>query len=219
MARRRFDLIVFDWDGTLSDSTAHITYSIQAACRDLRLPVPADDAASHVIGLGLRDALQSVTPSLPPEDYPRLAERYRFHYLTGEPKLALFRGAREMLQRLRDAGYFLAVATGKSRVGLNRALDATRLGPLFDATRCADETFSKPHPAMLYELTRELGQDIGRSVMIGDTTHDLQMADNAGMAGIGVTYGAHPASSLAACHPLYCADSVAALDDWLAGHA
>ncbi|SDV50971.1 HAD-IA family hydrolase [Chitinasiproducens palmae] len=219
MARRRFDLIIFDWDGTLSDSTAHITYSIQAACRDLRLPVPGDDAASYVIGLGLRDALQSVTPTLDPADYPKLAERYRYHYLTGEPQLALFAGAREMLQALRQQGYFLAVATGKSRVGLNRALDTARIGPFFDATRCADETFSKPHPAMLHELTRELGQDVGRSVMIGDTTHDLRMAENARMAGIAVTYGAHPRSALDECAPIFSADSIAALAGWLDAHA
>jgi phosphoglycolate phosphatase len=111
------------------------------------------------------------------------------------------------------------VATGKSRVGLNRALDQSRLTSLFDGTRCADETFSKPHPAMLHELTRELGQDLSRTVMIGDTTHDLQMAINAGAAGIGVGYGAHPADSLVALEPKFCADSVASLVGWLREHA
>jgi phosphoglycolate phosphatase len=219
MARQQFDLIVFDWDGTLMDSTAHITRSIQAACRDLGLPVPADESASYVIGLGLKDALQICAPTLAPSDYPRLAERYRFHFLTMGQKTELFTGVRELLQELRDLGYFLAVATGKSRVGLNRALDESRLTSLFDGTRCADETFSKPHPAMLHELTRELGQDLSRTVMIGDTTHDLQMAINAGAAGIGVGYGAHPADSLAALEPKYCADSVASLAGWLREHA
>jgi phosphoglycolate phosphatase len=184
MARQQFDLIVFDWDGTLMDSTAHITRSIQAACRDLGLPVPADEAASYVIGLGLRDALQIAAPTLDPVDYPKLAERYRFHYLIKGEQTELFDGVRGMLQSLRDEGYLLAVATGKSRVGLNRALDQSRLTSLFDGTRCADETFSKPHPAMLHELTRELGQDVSRTVMIGDTTHDLQMAKNAGAAAV-----------------------------------
>ncbi|MEA3084901.1 MAG: phosphoglycolate phosphatase [Paraburkholderia sp.] len=219
MAREQFDLIVFDWDGTLMDSTAHITRSIQSACRDLGLPVPADEAASYVIGLGLRDALQIAAPTLDPVDYPRLAERYRFHYLVKDQTTELFVGVREMLQDLRDQGYLLAVATGKSRVGLNRALDQSRLTSLFDGTRCADETFSKPHPAMLHELTRELGQDPGRTVMVGDTTHDLQMAINAGVAGIGVTYGAHPARSLTALSPTFVASSVSALSGWLRENA
>src|SRR5260370_41347076 len=115
MARQGFVLIVFDWDGTVSDSTVHITHRIQHACRDVGLPVPGDDAARFVIGLGLKEALQLVAPSLDPLDYPQLLERYRFHYLTGEARLALFAGAREMLDELRAAGYFLAVATGKSR--------------------------------------------------------------------------------------------------------
>jgi phosphoglycolate phosphatase len=219
MARQQFDLIVFDWDGTLMDSTAHITRSIQASCRDLGLPVPGDEAASYVIGLGLRDALQIAAPTLDPADYPKLAERYRFHYLTKGETTELFGGVRAMLENLRDEGYLLAVATGKSRVGLNRALDESRLTSLFDGTRCADQTFSKPHPAMLHELMRELGQDLNRTVMVGDTTHDLQMAKNAGVASIGVTYGAHPAKSLHALEPIFVAENVAALDQWLRENA
>lgn len=219
MPRQQFDLIVFDWDGTLMDSTAHIARSIQAACRDLGLPVPADDAARYVIGLGLRDALQIAAPSLDPADYPRLAERYRFHYLIKDAHIELFAGVRELLDELRSQGYLLAVATGKSRVGLNRALDEVQLTSLFDGTRCADETFSKPHPAMLHELTRELGQDLERTVMIGDTTHDLQMAVNAGTVGVAVTYGAHPPDALAKLEPRFVAESVGALGDWLREHA
>ncbi|WP_116136441.1 HAD-IIIA family hydrolase [Trinickia diaoshuihuensis] len=219
MPRQQFDLIVFDWDGTLMDSTAHIARSIQAACRDLGLPVPADEAARYVIGLGLRDALQIAAPTLDPADYPRLAERYRFHYLIKDAQTELFTGVRELLDELRGQGYLLAVATGKSRVGLNRALDEVRLTSVFDGTRCADETFSKPHPAMLHELTRELGQDLERTVMIGDTTHDLQMATNAGAAGVAVTYGAHPVDALVKLEPRFVADSVAALGDWLREHA
>lgn len=219
MPRQQFDLIVFDWDGTLMDSTAHIARSIQAACRDLGLPVPADDAARYVIGLGLRDALQIAAPSLDLADYPRLAERYRFHYLIKDAQTELFAGVRELLDELRGQGYLLAVATGKSRVGLNRALDEVRLTSVFDGTRCADETFSKPHPAMLHELTRELGQDVERTVMIGDTTHDLQMATNAGAAGVAVTYGAHPVDALVKLEPRFVAESVGALGDWLREHA
>lgn len=215
MARKQFDLIVFDWDGTLMDSTATIVKCIQASAKDLGLPIPDDHAASHVIGLGLQEAMEVVLPNIDPKYYPRMVERYRYHYLVKDHGLALFKGVQEMLTELSQEGYFLAVATGKSRVGLNRALDAVKLLSLFDATRCADETFSKPHPAMLQELTRELGQDIKRTVMIGDTTHDLQMAVNAGAAAVAVQYGAHPVDQLQALNPLYSAGSVADLHNWL----
>lgn len=219
MPRKKFDLIVFDWDGTLMDSTATIVTCIQAAAKDLGLPVPDRQRASYVIGLGLHDAMEAVLPDLDPKYYPRMVERYRYHYLTKDKGLALFDGVREMLDELSQQGYFLAVATGKSRVGLNRALDAANLLSLFDATRCADETFSKPHPAMLQELTRELGQDMQRTLMVGDTTHDLQMAINAGAAGVAVHYGAHAAPELAALNPLYAATSVADLHAWLNEYA
>jgi len=219
MAKKQFDLIVFDWDGTLMDSTATIVKCIQAAAKDLGFPVPDERAAAHVIGLGLQEALQVAVPQLEAKHYPRMVERYRYHYLTQDQELTLFAGAAEMLAELSQAGYFLAVATGKSRVGLNRALNAVKLLSLFDATRCADETFSKPHPAMLQELTRELGQDLKRTLMIGDTTHDLQMAVNAGAAGVAVHYGAHPAHELAALNPLYAANSVASLHGWLIENA
>jgi phosphoglycolate phosphatase len=219
MARKQFDLIVFDWDGTLMDSTAAIVKCIQASAKDLGLPIPDDKAASYVIGLGLLEAMQAAMPDLDPKYYPRMVERYRYHYLAKDHELTLFDGVREMLGELSQEGYFLAVATGKSRVGLNRALDAVKLLSLFDATRCADETFSKPHPAMLQELTRELGQDMGRTVMIGDTTHDLQMAINAGASGIAVHYGAHSESELCALNPLHAVNSIAELHAWLAGNA
>lgn len=219
MARKQFDLIVFDWDGTLMDSTATIVRCIQAAARDLGLPVPDNRAAAYVIGLALQDAMAAVLPGIDPKFYPRMAERYRYHYLAQDQELVLFDGVREMLDDLSQQGYFLAVATGKSRVGLNRAMDAVRVMSLFDATRCADETFSKPHPAMLHELTRELGQDLKRTVMIGDTTHDLQMALNAGAAGIAVHYGAHTPEELREWRPVYAAESVPALHAWLNEHA
>ncbi len=216
MARKQFDLIVFDWDGTLMDSTATIVKSIQAAARDIGLPVPSREAAAHVIGLGLTEAMQAVLgPGLEPKMYQRMVERYRHHYLTKDQELTLFDGVEEMLHELSQQGYFLAVATGKSRVGLNRALNAAKLLSTFDATRCADETFSKPHPAMLQELTRELGQDLKRTVMIGDTTHDLLMAQNAGAAGIAVEYGAHPVDQLTACRPVFSARNVPELHQWL----
>ncbi|HZS80408.1 MAG TPA: HAD-IA family hydrolase [Herbaspirillum sp.] len=215
MARKRFDLIVFDWDGTLMDSTSTIVECIQAAARDLGLPVPDRSAASHVIGLGLQDAIQAAIPDVDPKYYSRIIERYRHHYFGQDRALKLFDGVREMLDDLGRQTYFLAVATGKSRIGLDRALDVTGLVSAFDATRCADETFSKPHPAMLQELTRALGQDMERTLMIGDTTHDLQMAMNAGAAGVAVEFGAHPAQQLQALHPLYSAGSIQALHRWL----
>jgi phosphoglycolate phosphatase len=219
MPRKRFDLIVFDWDGTLMDSTATIVNCIQAAARDVGVPVPDNKAAAYVIGLGMQDAMEAALPGLDSKYYPRIVERYRYHYLIKDQGLTLFEGVRGMLAELSQQGYFLAVATGKSRVGLNRALDAANLLSLFDATRCADETFSKPHPAMLQELTRELGQDMQRTVMIGDTTHDLQMALNAGAAGIAVHYGAHPSEELQQLDPLYSANSVAELHAWLLENA
>jgi len=215
MARKQFDLIVFDWDGTLMDSTATIVKCIQASAKDLGLPIPDNKAAAYVIGLGLMEAMQAVLPGVDPKFYPRMVERYRYHYLAQDQELSLFEGTREMLADLSQQGYFLAVATGKSRVGLNRALDSVKLLSVFDATRCADETFSKPHPAMLQELTRELGQDLKRTVMIGDTTHDLQMAINAGASGVAVEYGAHGIPELQALNPLYAAKSIAELHSWL----
>jgi phosphoglycolate phosphatase len=219
MAKKKFDLIVFDWDGTLMDSTGTIVKCIQAAAKDLGLPIPDNKSASHVIGLGLQEAMEVVLPGLDTKYYQRIVERYRYHYLTKDQGLSLFDGVPEMLADLSQQGYFLAVATGKTRVGLNRALHSANLLSAFDATRCADETFSKPHPAMLQELTRELGQDMQRTVMIGDTTHDLQMAANAGAAGIAVQYGAHPAPELAALTPLFAATSVPELHAWLNEHA
>jgi len=201
------------------DSTSAIVKCIQAAARDLGLPVPGDKAAFHVIGLSLQDAMHAAVPDLDPVHYPRMVERYQHHYLGRAQELTLFDGVAPMLEDLAQQGYFLAVATGKSRVGLNRAMHAAHLLSAFDATRCADETFSKPHPAMLQELTRELGQDMKRTLMVGDTTHDLQMAINAGAAGVAVDYGAHPAAELTALAPLFCARSVKLLHAWLNEYA
>ncbi len=197
------------------DSTSTIVKCIQAAAKDLGLPIPKDNVAADVIGLALYEAMQAVMPGIDAQYYPRMVERYRYHYLAKDHELVLFDGVRAMLLDLSQQGYFLAVATGKSRVGLNRALNSVKLLSLFHATRCADETFSKPHPAMLQELTRELGQVMKRTVMVGDTSHDLQMAKNAGAAAIAVLYGAHGAEQLDACTPLYSAATVAALHQWL----
>ena len=219
MSTHRFDLIVFDWDGTLMDSTAAIVRSIQDAALDMELPVPGKQQAAHVIGLGLKEALQTVLPDLPERYYPKLIERYRYHFLENSRKTTLFDGVKPMLDDLKQQGHLLAVATGKSRAGLNHAIGDTGLEGYFDATRTADETWSKPHPAMLIELTDELGQPMEHTVMVGDTTHDLQMAINAHAAGIAVQYGAHPAAELQKLHPLYTAGSVPDLHRWLIEHA
>lgn len=211
----RFDLVVFDWDGTLSDSTAAIARAIQDAAADLGLPVPDDATASHVIGLGLHDALARAVPTLAPERIPEYSARYRFHYLAREAELVLFPGARELIAELRAAGALLAIATGKSQRGLQRALASTALGSEFAATRCADQTHPKPHPAMLLELADELMVAPERTLMVGDTTHDLQMAAAAGAAAAGLTQGAHPYDQLAACRPLALFDSLAQLHEWL----
>ena len=215
---RRYDLIVFDWDGTLFDSTALIVRAIQAACRDLGAPVPSDEAAAHVIGLGLQDALQRAVPDLPIDLYPELGRRYRQHYFASHDQVTLFAGVPELLAGLRERNHWLAVATGKNRHGLDEALRISGLADRFDATRTADETRSKPHPQMLQELMREFGTDPERTLMIGDTTHDLQLAANAGTDAVAVAYGAHPPEQLGDLRPLTIAHSVPELQDWLARH-
>jgi phosphoglycolate phosphatase len=216
---RRFDLIVFDWDGTLFDSTALIVRCIQAACRDIGVAVPSDEAAAYVIGLGLRDALEHAVPGLPATRYPELGLRYRHHYLARQHELVLFEGTLDMLHALKDRNHLLAVATGKNRRGLDDALAQSDLRGLFDATRTADETASKPHPLMLQELMAELGTAAARSLMIGDTTHDLQLAANAGAASVAVSYGAHEREAFEVHVPLFVAHSTRELHDWLLAHA
>lgn len=215
----RFDLIVFDWDGTLMDSAGAIVRAMQAAARDLGLAEVPAERARFVIGLGLGEALRHAVPDLEETAYPRMVERYRHHYLSSDHELTLFEGVTEMIDALAARGHMLAVATGKSRLGLNRALGHSGLGAYFHATRCADECFSKPHPAMLEELMGELGARPERTLMIGDTTHDLQMARNAGTAGVAVSFGAHPAAVLEAEGPLACMHTPGALARWLRENA
>lgn len=218
-ASRRFDLIVFDWDGTLVDSTTLITEALQQACRDLGQPVPDETAARYVIGLGLSDAMKSVAPELPPDRYPELGARYREHYLACEADISLFVGARELLADLDAAGYLLAVATGKTRTGLARAMARMGISGVFHATRCADEGLPKPHPDMLLYLMDRLEVGPPETLMIGDTTHDLDLAQNAGAESLAVAYGAHPPEVLAQREPLATVHSVPELRDWLARHA
>lgn len=215
----RFELIVFDWDGTLMDSAGMIVACVQAAARDLGLVPPTDDRARHIIGLGLRDALRHALPDLPEERYGELAERYRHHYLSQDDQLRLFEGAADLVDTLARKGHLLAVATGKSRRGLERAMAGSGLESYFLATRCADECRSKPHPQMLEELMAELGATPDATLMIGDTTHDVLMAHNAGVAAVAVGYGAHPVPDLAAASPAHLARSVEDLAEWLLANA
>lgn len=216
---KRFDLLIFDWDGTLMDSAGVIVDSIQRACEDIGLAAPGERASRQIIGLGLVQALQTLLPDLPADDYPRLVERYRHHYLGRDHCIPLFDGVAEGIRALSAQGFTLAVATGKSHAGLSRALDASGLGPCFTATRCADQTHSKPHPAMVLELLDELDAAPGRALVIGDTSHDLLMAANAGVASLGVTYGAHEPGDLTPHAPLALATSFAEVHAWLNANA
>ena len=219
MSKRRYPLLVFDWDGTLIDSAGAIVESLQLACTDIGLRCPAADRARHIIGLGLQDALRELVPELDQKDYGKLVERYRLHFLARDRETALFPGIEAGLAELRSSGHTLAIATGKSRRGLERALDQTGLRAHFMASRCADEGHSKPHPGMLHAVMEELCVPQDATLMIGDTTHDLQMAANAGVRSVAVTYGAHPRDVLAAARPEACVDAVDELLRWLAENA
>ena len=211
-----YDLVIFDWDGTLMDSTGVIAASLQCACRDVGIAEPSERDARYVIGLNLADTFAHVAPSLDEDGRRRLAERYRHHFLAGESRMPLYEGVPEMLRDLHGRGTRLAVATGKARRGLDRALDLTGLRSLFEATRCADEGFAKPHPGMLLALLDMTGVEPARAVMVGDTTHDLDLAANAGVDAVAVSYGAHDEKLLASRPARARVASVAQLHRWLA---
>ena len=216
---RQFDLICFDWDGTLFDSTAIIVRSIQQAVLDVGGQMPSDQAAAYVIGMALMPALAHAAPDVPKEKYPELGERYRHHSLARQGDISLFDGVLPMLAELKSRHHWLTVATGKSRRGLDEVLASRQLQGVFDGSRTADETAGKPHPRMLHELMREFGAEPERTLMIGDTTHDLQMAQNAGCASVGVSYGAHEPREFGALGPRFIAHSAAELHRWLREHA
>lgn len=202
---RNPELLIFDWDGTLMDSEARIVACIQAAASDLKFRVPAADNARTIIGLGLREAILKLFPELDERDAAEMAKRYRHHFLCeNQTPSRLFPGAGETIRELAGRGYLLAVATGKGRRGLDLVLESTGLADYFHATRCADETFSKPHPEMLLQILEQLGVTPQSALMIGDTEYDLQMAGNAGVKGVAVSYGVHPLAKLLAYDPLVC---------------
>ena len=219
MRPRQFDLIAFDWDGTLFDSAKIIVHCIQRAVVDVGGKLPSDKAAAHVIGMSLADALAHAAPDVSQDKYPELGARYRYHYLAHQDDLSLFDGVMPLLADLKARHHLLAVATGKSRRGLDDVLQSVQLKGVFDGSRTADETAGKPHPLMLQELMREFGADPQRTLMIGDTTHDLAMAVNAGCPAVGVSYGAHEPGEFEALKPLFIAHTVGGLRDWLLENA
>lgn len=216
---RQFDLICFDWDGTLFDSTGLITRCIQQAVVDVGGARPTREAAAYVIGMALMPALAHAAPDVPEDKYPMLGERYRRHYLAHQDDISLFDGVLPMLADLKARHHWLSVATGKSRRGLDGVLATRDLQGVFDGSRTADETAGKPDPRMLHELMREFGTEPERTLMVGDTTHDLLMARNAGCASLGVSYGAHEPTEFDALGPRAVLHSVPELRDWLATHA
>ena len=212
----RYSLIIFDWDGTLMDSAARIVACMQHAARDAGRPVPDVRAARDVIGLGLQQAMQRLFPGADKATEQRLIEGYRAHWMgEGLEPAYMFLGAQQLLHDLYAAGYLLAVATGKSRRGLDKSLNDSGLTDLFHATRCADETFSKPHPQMLEELLTDLNTGAADALMIGDSVYDVQMARSARVDAIGVAHGVHPRERLLAEGALTCFDDLTTLARWL----
>ena len=213
----RYEMIVWDWDGTIMNSTPTIVDCMQKACADLDLQIPNDALASHVIGLGLNESIKIILPDLDPGDYPIVLERFRYYYLSQDHELILFHGIRELLRELKTKGHLLAVATGKPRHGLDRTLLHHRLENFFHDTKTADQTRAKPHPQMLLELIERWKTPAHKVLMIGDTSHDLKMAKNAGVDAIAVSYGAHPKNELILHEPLACVDNVSELRNILLG--
>ncbi len=212
---RVFELVVFDWDGTLMDSAARIVASLRAAGQDLGFEDLTDTAFRNIIGLGMQEAIRFLYPAINDQDVWQYTDRYRHHFLGNCPMPEqLFEGVPALLAGLHQQPVMLAVATGKSRKGLDRVLRHTDCGRFFQATRCADETTSKPHPQMLLELIEELGAKPETTLMIGDTEYDMEMAQRAGTAALAVTYGAHEPHRLHQYQPLASLDSIPALGEW-----
>lgn len=209
-------LIVFDWDGTLMDSAAHIVSCLQMAIAELKLANKTDDELKNIIGLGLREALYALYPQANNEELSALTTRYREHFFDQEHEpCELFSGARELIEELHGKDYFLAVATGKGRNGLDKVLNETGLGQFFPVTRCADESYSKPHPQMLLDIMECYDVKASETIMVGDTEYDLQMANNAAAHSVAVTYGVHEKQRLQECNPLTCVTNIKDLHHWL----
>ncbi len=209
-------LIVFDWDGTLMDSETQIVHSMFGAIRDMQLESRTADECRNIIGLGLKEAIDSLYPGRDEQFSRQFVDSYRHHWFTQADDSELFPGARETLLLLREAGFELAIATGKGRTGLERVLKHTELESMFSVTRCSDETRSKPHPQMLEEILQETGIEAANTLMVGDTEYDMNMAIQAGVHPVAVSYGVHERGRLMAHQPLACLDTIGELVDWLA---
>jgi phosphoglycolate phosphatase len=213
-----YNLIIFDWDGTLMDSKSRIVSCIQAACRDVGIEAPSTEHTRDVIGLGLHEACRQLLSHLDEEVRVLVQKRYCHHFLSNDIAPAqLFRGVKMMLQDLHSRGYLLAIATGMSRDGLNKILQETSLVTYFHATRSVDESACKPDPLMLHQLLDYFDLDAKQAVMVGDTEYDLKMARCAGMDALAVSYGAHEEHRLLPHHPLACIDSISQMHNWLTG--
>ncbi len=217
MHSQKYRAIVFDWDGTLLDSTSHIVGAIRATCSDLNLPIPPKDEAGWVIGLSLQAALYRLVPDLPESQVDIFIERYRSHFMRMLDHMQLFQGQQQLLQQLQAQDWQLAVATGKSRKGLDASMDKLNLRSYFVATRTVDEARGKPDPDMLLQLLDELRLDAQEVLMVGDTTHDVLMAKAAGIDSLAVGYGAHKPAILQAEKPTAYAASVAEMQALLLG--
>lgn len=215
----RYRLVVFDWDGTVVDSTGLIAECIQLTASDCGLEVPSTTAAKHIIGLGIRDSINHLFPALDPEVVERFAARYREHYVPRDGEVQLYDGIENVLNSLAHRERFLGVATGKPRRGLERAFDHCGLRRHFHFTRCADEGWPKPHPDMLEKLMAFTGVEPAETLMIGDTTHDLEMAAAAKCDAVAVSYGAHTTEWLRTAPHRYVAHSVEDLNTWLMNNA
>lgn len=217
--KKKFDLIVWDWDGTLADSTGMITKAVVDAAEQVGLPALDPKAARNIIGLGLRESIQALFGDIPAVQAQAVAKQYTANYYAGEKEIPLFAGAKEVIIELNRRGYKLAVATGKGRHGLNLALQHCGLGNYFHDTRTMDECFSKPHPQMLDELMDVLVATPERTLMIGDTSYDLQMAKNADVQALAVTFGAQSSDKLLEYNPLGIFNEFSELSDWLLSNA
>lgn len=211
-----YQLIVFDWDGTLMDSEATIVATMQQAIADVGLESRTNDQIRNIIGLGLKEAVEALLPQHTNAEQGEVVERYRYHFLKQDvSEVSLFDGVVPLLDQLTDAGYFLAIATGKGRRGLDKVLDAMALREYFHVTRCADETRSKPHPQMLHEILDFVGVPPQQAIMVGDSEYDMLLASNAGVDAAAVSYGVHEIERLQAHRPRICLDRIGDLWPWL----
>lgn len=211
-----YKLIVFDWDGTLVNSCNHIAESFQNALFELDAPQLGKERIKEHIGCGMFQAVQALYPTMTEKQRVDIIERYRQHFFAGNHHLTLFDGAEETLRQLQQQDYLLAVATGSSRERFNQDIKNFGLNDFFVATRCADESFSKPNPQMLFDILEQTGVKPHEALVVGDTEFDMQMAINAGVPAIAVECGVHDTERLLRCEPLACLHSVKELPAWLA---